>query len=512
MTTRTWFGSSSNKASDPNAWTPNGAPVNGDMLTMPTPGTMEIDGDALQTDPLTLGGGAGAPASGGNYTFLLNNGAATITTAPETSQNIGITVQGTDNTLVYSPTFPYGNNGEISLDPGAAVTGSLSQSFGNLTVTGQSGTVFHINGNNDLGGVTAQFDTAVDGSGTFRVTSAQGTSGKLEFTQSVGSGPQFIVNGDQGHYARGVIQIDNPSAFGASIQMGNWSEVDLVGLPSAISDTYDGSTLKLYDASGNVVDTLAVTLGPNPNSGGTTALDVSRTTSGVELSYGLTHGTDLPTYSPPPPAPTPTPTPAPTPPTPAPNPTPAPAPPPPTPAPTPATPPVNNTTTNNNTTVVNTSTNATSTSTANPVVTANDGTTPTPLSPSEVSTRQMVAGLNANAGAASTFFFEGQNLGTDYANLGAAPSSGQGVFGATTQTLTDMKQLLAAWVANPAIATGFSVPGGPTMAIPGQFVVDVVNAGLKADVIGSASLDQAYGGALTQFFAGEQQVMMGAGH
>ena len=171
---------------------------------------------------------------------------------------------------------------------------------------------------------------------------------------------------------------------------------------------------------------------------------------------------------------------------------------------------VNNTNTNTSTVVVNS--NPSSSSTANPVVTANDGTTPMPLSPSAVSTQQVVAGLNANAGAASTFFFDGQNLGADYDNLGAALSSGQGVPGATTQTLTDMKQLLAAWVANPAIATGFSVPGGPTMAIPGQFVVDVVNAGLKADVIGSASLDQAYGGALTQFFAGEQQVMMGAGH
>ena len=56
------------------------------------------------------------------------------------------------------------------------------------------------------------------------------------------------------------------------------------------------------------------------------------------------------------------------------------------------------------------------------------------------------------------------------------------------------------------------MPGGPTIAIPPQLAVDFTNVALKALVIGSAPLDQALGSAYGQFFATEEQAMLGAQH
>ena len=64
-------------------------------------------------------------------------------------------------------------------------------------------------------------------------------------------------------------------------------------------------------------------------------------------------------------------------------------------------------------------------------------------------------------------------------------------------------------VVQPIVCVG--VPGGPQLAIPGQFVVDVINTSFKAISIGDAGLDHAYAGALNQFFGTEASVMM-TGH
>ncbi len=131
---------------------------------------------------------------------------------------------------------------------------------------------------------------------------------------------------------------------------------------------------------------------------------------------------------------------------------------------------------------------------------SNVGNTPTAFNANEFNIINVTAGLNQSAGAAMAFFFDGSHLGDDFVKLGSAISSGQGSIGTTKQVITVMKQLLSAYVADPNLATGVSIPGGPTLAIPGQFVIDVVNDGLKAISIGNANLDRGYGGAVSQFF------------
>jgi hypothetical protein len=52
---RTWVGGGNNEASNPNDWSPNGAPQSGDSLTDGVSGsTINIEGNALKGDVLSV--------------------------------------------------------------------------------------------------------------------------------------------------------------------------------------------------------------------------------------------------------------------------------------------------------------------------------------------------------------------------------------------------------------------------------------------------------------------------
>jgi len=125
----------------------------------------------------------------------------------------------------------------------------VSQTFGNFTISGQHNDYFQEDGDSALHGVKAKFDNAVDGHGNIVVSQADTIDGRVEFTKSVGAGLHFIVSGDPLRVSGvvGDVQVDMPSFFTASVEMGACGQVDLVGLPSVTSQSYDGSTLKLYD-------------------------------------------------------------------------------------------------------------------------------------------------------------------------------------------------------------------------------------------------------------------------
>ena len=57
MTNRTWLGGGNNKASNPQDWSPAGAPPAGDALTLQS-GTMDISGNELRGDALLVTGSA----------------------------------------------------------------------------------------------------------------------------------------------------------------------------------------------------------------------------------------------------------------------------------------------------------------------------------------------------------------------------------------------------------------------------------------------------------------------
>jgi V8-like Glu-specific endopeptidase len=140
-------------------------------------------------------------------------------------------------------------------------------------------------------------------------------------------------------------------------------------------------------------------------------------------------------------------------------------------------------------------------------VSAPDPNSPTPLSGAEVS---VMAGLTWPQRAAMAFLDNGSHLGADFTALGSALSAGQDAAPFVGHANQDMMQLLAAYTAAmPGIGSGVTGPSGTPLAIPGQFVVDVINAGLNAEASGSASLDQAYGGALSRFFGGAGSAFMG---
>jgi hypothetical protein len=134
-----------------------------------------------------------------------------------------------------------------------------------------------------------------------------------------------------------------------------------------------------------------------------------------------------------------------------------------------------------------------------------DPASPTALSAAEVSA---MAGLIWPQTAAMAFLDDGSHLGADFTALGSAISTKQNTAPFVGHINQDMNQLLRAYVVS-GLAGGVVGPSGTTLAIPGQFVSDVINNGLKAAVSGGASLDQAYGGALSQFFGGAESTFMG---
>ena len=294
MTTRTWVGSSSNNASDPTAWTPNGAPAAGDTLDMNS-GTMNVSGTDLAGDIVDLEG----------------NGSSAMFNLSGATSNFSVALQG------------YGQTAQIDLlNLTDWVGGFSTDPQGNVTVSGPgarwTNTATSING-------SAKINTTVDGNGTIHVDEAH-SSGVVEFMAGVGSGQTVSISGYATYGGEhGVVQVDQPAVYQAYTDL-RFGELHLKGL-QADSYQQNGDTLTLYE-QGNVVDTLKLGL-TTVNDAVPQNFGVSQTTDGVVIhadgTYYTGGGTALRVYAAPPSPTPPTPVPAPTPP---PNPTPTPTPPP----------------------------------------------------------------------------------------------------------------------------------------------------------------------------------------
>lgn len=421
----------------------------------------------------------------------------------------------------------------INIDDGVNLAGRLTGVLSKYVVNGGPASSFTNNDRSSFAGSDVVFNVDVGGQGAIQSGNAYSHQGTLEFARGVAVGETVLALGAPHRMGFTDLQIDQPSQYHAVTEVQGPAEVDLAGV-AADSYTYQNNTLTLYSG-----DTVAYTMTlvqvpadvPQP---APPPFVVSRTSSGVAIDsyvpavlvakdHAALSVRGAPQPAPSPPAPPPT-SPAPpsdsgTPSTSPSNPVAAPPPsdssaPPPAPPPAPNSPPAAS---NTNTVVVDggagSGGNASSGGVSNSVAPASGGDTPTPLSPAEVGAVQLAAQLNPPAGGAATFFYAGAHVGRDFDLLGSGVSSGQDQGTALNQTMTDLKQFLSAYANSAAdLAKGVGVPGGPQMSVPPQFVVDVVNASLKAMVIGDAGLDHAYAGALTQFFGGEVSAMLGGGH
>ena len=141
-------------------------------------------------------------------------------------------------------------------------------------------------------------DTDVKGTGSFAVSSAQGSGGRLEFGGSVSRGQSVEVSADPGRGLVSQVQIDHPDAFKGSVSLDISGEVNLMGLTGADSYQLKNDILSIYSGC-TVIDRLRLTLPPSP-SGPPPDVTVRQTSTGIVIDRGRSFatGTLLPVHHP----------------------------------------------------------------------------------------------------------------------------------------------------------------------------------------------------------------------
>ncbi len=246
---KTWVGGGNNKAGNPKAWSPHGAPQPGDSLNI-THGTMKLSGDDLAGDTLSVAGPAGSTvtidARHGAELHLSAGGLATV----------NIDVHGILDLTAQVNGF-FGENVNFN--------GGSIRFIGTSTFKG-SDTVFH--------------DTLI-GSGTIDVSHGSNGSGgseRMEVNGFVGPGLTFKI--DPGG-PPSALQIDHPREFLAKIDLpssgGLDSTVTLMGLHATSAALIDDFLLFFQGKA--LVDAVRV----NPGSG----FSLEQTNQGVVMSGAL---------------------------------------------------------------------------------------------------------------------------------------------------------------------------------------------------------------------------------
>lgn len=270
MTSRTWIGGGNNSAANPNDWSPNGGPQPGDTLTVPftTPGateTINVSGNQLAGDPLTINSGASATVNmshGAAATVNCFLGTGTVNMWQNSTLNLDVgggvmLADGTAN-LAGTDTLFLTDNGDatVNLAANAAWIGNIDAAENpgaTVQVNGGAGSRFinetstvHHNG-------AAVIDTSVVGRGSFTI----GSAARLEFGGYVGSGESVALTANEPlgpSPAPAKLQIDQPAQFHGSVSLAS-GEIDLAGLAGADSYSFQNDMLSIF-SNGNVIDTL----------------------------------------------------------------------------------------------------------------------------------------------------------------------------------------------------------------------------------------------------------------
>jgi hypothetical protein len=185
VTARTWIGGGNNQATNPNDWSPTGAPEPGDSLTM-THGVMDISGNDLAGDTLSL--------TGNDSKELDSRAAARLNLSTFGQGDVDVHVHGT-------------------LRLNAQALGFFQSHVG------FSGGTIHFIGTSQFAGTTTIFDDNLVGSGTINVshaTNGGGGSELMELKGAVAGGLTFNIESG-GPPVR--LQLDDPAKFHGTINL-----------------------------------------------------------------------------------------------------------------------------------------------------------------------------------------------------------------------------------------------------------------------------------------------------
>jgi hypothetical protein len=244
MATRTWIGGGNNKASNPQDWSPTGAPAPSDTLQVSGPGayTINVRGDALAGDTLGI--------ADATVTLNLAHDAA-VTTNSGASADVTFNLSRGVSDLDINGSSGIGPGSEtVNLARDAIWVGTFNLNFdaGPLATTAGPRALFINDGASSLsrngGGVLA---VPVAGKGSIDLFDSN-----LEVKSSVGANQSVFVESD---FGVSVLTIDHPHEYHASTAIGFGAEIDLVGLAHADSYSYLNDILKIYSCD-RVIDTL----------------------------------------------------------------------------------------------------------------------------------------------------------------------------------------------------------------------------------------------------------------
>jgi hypothetical protein len=255
MTNRTWLGGGNNKASNPQDWSPAGAPPAGDALTLQS-GTMDISGNELRGDA------------------LLVTGSADIYTTDNAALNLEVDIP------ILSSTVNVHADGTLKLI-------NLTQDSSSLNISGDT---LHFIGTSRFGGPGDGIGSTVlrgnlTGPANIDISAGNHDGIAVEIDGSVAHGLTFNLNAGA---PLNSLQIDDPNKFHGLIQLAApyltqptiFDFVDFVGIHATSARIHD-DMLQMFDGK-KLVDTTRLEGGQG--------LQLTQNSQGVILSSGYDYG------------------------------------------------------------------------------------------------------------------------------------------------------------------------------------------------------------------------------
>jgi hypothetical protein len=234
MPNRTWIGGGNNKASNPNDWSPTGAPQAGDSLILPQ-GVINISANDLKGDTLSI-----PPGSDNIEPIEIN-----------TSKNARLNLAAPGSRPNFSP-IDVNVDGKLRFTADIVALDKLSFSGGTIQFIGSS----------TFSGSTQVFDDRLAGSGTLNLISATHFNEHTEINGKVGRGLTFNLRGGGPPFTS--LQIDDPSEFHAVIDFApavapaGFGYVAFMGLHVTRADLRN-DMLRMFDGN-KLVDTTRLSL------------------------------------------------------------------------------------------------------------------------------------------------------------------------------------------------------------------------------------------------------------
>jgi hypothetical protein len=277
MAALTWIGGGNNKASNPQDWSPTGAPVPGDTLQVAGSGniyTINVRGDALAGNLVRISDASVTMNLSHDAAVNASFGNAVEAPLPNTATfNLG---RGVSDLNLSASLEPESLSVNLARDAIWVGTFNLVMAGARLVTTAGEHALFINDGASstikDIGAVLAM---PVAGTGSIAVAQSD-----LEFQSSVGANQSVSVYSDAPY---SVITIDHPKEYHASTSIGTGGELDLVGLAHADSYSYQNDMLRIY-AGDTVIDRMKLQLGYGAGS-----FAVTQAVDGVHI-YGVAVG------------------------------------------------------------------------------------------------------------------------------------------------------------------------------------------------------------------------------